>query len=148
MTARRRDEAGFTLIELMVVVVILGVVAALAIVALVGALDRAKQRATMADMRSVSKAIEAYSVDNGFVPSDAGGLEGAADDLVPYAITVLPVNDHWGHPYVYSAPTPNDYTILSYGKDGIDGEDITISTRFDYNRDLMIVNGLFVAAPE
>lgn len=145
---RRRGDRGFTLIELLVVVALIAIIAMIAMVALIGALDRSKQRATMADMRTVSKAIEAYAVDNGFVPADAGGLVGIADELVPYAITVLPVNDHWGNPYEYSAPTPYDYTIQSHGKDGIDGVDITIATRFDYNLDLLIVNGLFVAAPE
>jgi len=138
-------QSGFTLIELLVTLVILGILAALAIVALVAALDRAKQRATMADMRSVSKAIEAYQVDIGRVPQ--GDLATVAPQLIPYQTNVVPENDHWSNPIVYTA-SATAYSLESYGKDGVDGANISLGTRADYNLDILLSDGLFIAAPE
>ncbi len=59
-------QKGFTLIELLIVVAIIGIIAAIAIPNLLNAIDRGKQKRTMADMRSVGTAIESYAVDNNF----------------------------------------------------------------------------------
>ena len=61
--------------------------------------------------------------------------------------TVLPVEDHWRHPYVYSSDATG-YTIESFGKDGIDGPASSYTTRFEFDRDLVLINGMFVASPE
>jgi len=142
---RERRESGFTLIELLVTLVILGILAALAIVALVSALDRAKQRATMADMRTVSKAIEAYQVDVGRIPQ--GDLPTIAPLLVPYQINVVPQSDHWSNPMNYTA-SATSYSLESYGKDGTDGANISLGTRGDYNLDILLSDGVFIASPE
>jgi general secretion pathway protein G len=131
--------------ELLVSLVVLGILAALSIVALVAALDRAKQRATMADMRSVSEAIEAYQVDIGRVPQ--GDLATVAPLLIPYQTNVVPENDHWSNPLVYTA-SATSYSLESYGKDGVDGANISLATRADYTLDILLSDGLFVAAPE
>lgn len=141
----KKNQRGFTLIELLVTLVILGILAALAIVALVAALDRAKQRATMADMRTVSKAIEAYQVDVGRIPQ--GDLTTIAPLLVPYQINVVPQRDHWSNPMIYTASAIS-YSLESYGKDGVDGANISTGTRADYNLDILLSDGVFVAAPE
>src|SRR5207245_4089012 len=66
---RMRKERGFTLIELLIVVAIIGIIAAIAIPNLLNAIDRSKQKRTMADMRSVGTACEEYSIDsNNFYP--------------------------------------------------------------------------------
>ena len=62
----RRNDKGFTLIELLIVVAIIGIIAAIAIPNLLNAIDRGKQKRTMADLRSVGTAIESYSIDNNF----------------------------------------------------------------------------------
>jgi general secretion pathway protein G len=142
---REQQQRGFTLIELLVTLVILGILASLAIVALVAALDRAKQRATMADMRTVSKAIEAYQVDVGRIPQ--GDLPAIAPLLVPYQTNVVPQVDHWSHPMVYTA-SASSYSLESYGKDGADGANISLGTRADYNLDILLSDGLFIASPE
>jgi len=134
------------LIELLVVTVILGIIAAISIVSLFTALDTAKQRATMADMRSIGRAIEAYHVDHGFLPADGGGLVALKPALVPYQISVLITDDHWSKPYSYTS-NMTQYTIESFGKDGVDGPNINYLTRHDFNRDIVLSDGMFVAAP-
>ena len=145
----RRHESGFTLIELLVVTLILSIVASITLFALMNALDKARQRGTMADMRTVSKAIEAYSVDHGQPPDDAGGSPALAAVLIPYQTSVLPMKDHWKHQLNYvSDPVNGNYSIESFGKDGVDGADMTYALRFDFNLDIVLANGLFVSAPE
>ena len=144
----KRGDRGFSLIEVLVVMVVLGIVATMSVTALVGALDRAKQRATMSDMRTVSRALEAYAVDNSYMPGHAGGLPQLVDDLVPYAVSVLPLADHWGHEIRYTKDPSGNYSVESYGKDGVDGLDIDEANRMDFTRDIVIFNGLFVAAPQ
>jgi general secretion pathway protein G len=149
MSSRSDDrESGFTIIELLVVVVIIGIVASIALVSLFNALDKAKQRASMADMRTISKAIETYMVDNNVPPSDAGGIASLVTVLTPYHSSVLPVNDHWQHSYNYTSDRFGNYTIESYGKDGTDGADVSLGSRFDFDLDIVLANGVFVAAPE
>ncbi len=151
MTSKRprSSQTGFTLIELLVVIVIIGIVAAVAIVALMNALDKARQRGTMADMRTLGRSIETYMVDHGMPPSDAGGLAGLTTVLIPYQTNVVPTRDHWKHPYDYSSDVAGvSYSIISFGKDGVDGVDISYATRFDFNLDIVLSDGLFLAAPE
>jgi prepilin-type N-terminal cleavage/methylation domain-containing protein len=63
-----RKQTGFTLIELLIVVAIIGIIAAIAIPNLLNAIDRGKQKRSMADMRSIGTAVESYSVDVNFYP--------------------------------------------------------------------------------
>src|SRR5712691_939044 len=65
---RLRKDRRFTLIELLIVVAIIGIIAAIAIPNLLNAIDRSKQKRTMADIRSVGTACEEYSIDNNFYP--------------------------------------------------------------------------------
>jgi general secretion pathway protein G len=148
LNKRRSNEAGFTLIELLIVVAVLGIVAALSIVNYFAALDKAKQRATMADMRSVSRALEAYLVDNHFVPDASGGVGVLSTILIPYQINVVPTKDHWGHTYGFQSNAFDAYTLESFGKDGIDGANMTYATRNDFYLDMVIRDGLFIASPE
>ena len=67
-----RRQSGFTLIELLIVVAIIGIIAAIAIPNLLNAIDRSKQKRTMADMRSIGTACEEYAIDNNFYPNTAG----------------------------------------------------------------------------
>ena len=148
MSTRRSSQSGFTLIELLIVVAVIGIVAAISIIQYGGALDKAKQRATMADMRSISRAIEAYLVDNHVVPDDTGGVATLASVLIPYQISVVPQNDHWRNTYSYTSNSFDAYTLESFGKDGADGANVSYNTRMDFFLDIVVRDGLFVAAPE
>jgi general secretion pathway protein G len=144
-TARR--ASGFTLIELLVAVAIIGLLAAIAMVAFGAALDRAKQRATMADMRTLARALEAYDVDHGRFPDDSGGVTALEPLLIPYQVNVVPTHDSWGWAYSYDAVL-NSYTLESFGKDGVDGTDVSKATRDVFEHDIVLADGRFVASPE
>jgi len=145
---RQNRESGFTIIELLVVLVIIAILVAIALVSVLNALDKAKQRATMADMRTISKAIEVYMVDNSVPPADTGGLAALVTVLTPYHSSVLPIEDHWRHGYAYSSDRAGSYTIESHGKDGLDGGNVSMGSRFDFDLDIVLADGVFVAAPE
>src|SRR5881397_3146420 len=85
---RMRKEKGFTLIELLIVVAIIGIIAAIAIPNLLNAIDRSKQKRTMADMRSIGTACEEYSIDNNFYPvaTTQGDVTTVASVLTPQYI--------------------------------------------------------------
>ena len=145
---RRAGESGFSLVEVLVVVAILAVLMSIAIVSLTDAFDRTKQRATMSDMRSISKALEIYRADTGHYPASGNTMAQLVLLLIPYQTSVLPSADAWKHPYSYETDNVDSYTIASYGKDGVDGADVSYSTRFEFDRDIILSNGLFVASPE
>lgn len=126
-----RDRAGFTLIEIMVVIVILGLLAALVVPKLIGRTEEAKKTQARVQIRNVQQALELFKLDNGFFPGTDQGLEalvrmpdagrtpknyrkGGYLDRVP--------KDPWGNAYVYVCPGDHgDYDISSYGADGTQG---------------------------
>ena len=148
MSRHRSSESGFTLIELLIVVAVIGIIAAIAMIQYGGALDKAKQRSTMADMRTISRALEAYVVDNHRVPADPGGVAMLSTILIPYQINVVPQRDHWGNSYNFTSNAIDSYTLESFGKDGADGANVSYNTRMDFFLDIVVSDGLFVAAPE
>src|SRR5713226_4193492 len=103
MTVRvsHRDRQGFTLIELLIVVAIIGIIAAIAIPNLLNAIDRGKQKRTMADERSIGTAVESYAVDNNFYPQNQSAMPTA--NLQPIYIKTLPPQDGWNNTWVFAS---------------------------------------------
>src|SRR4029453_12538203 len=101
-TMLKRNSKGFTLIELLIVVAIIGIIAAIAIPNLLNAIDRGKQKRTMADMRSIGTALESYSVINSAYPiaNDIVSLKGSIE---PTYMKKLPTEDGWNHKLEYKA---------------------------------------------
>src|SRR5512134_3177883 len=112
-----RKARSFTLIELLIVVAIIGIIAAIAIPNLLNAIDRGKQKRTMADMRSLGTAVESYAVDNNVYPAVATAA--ALKTIVEAGAYIknMPTVDGWSNTFVVDSIT-TEYTLYSTGKDG------------------------------
>lgn len=145
---KRRGSEGFTLLELLVVVAIIGVISAIAIPALQTALDKSRQRSTMADMRSIATGIHLYEIDHSIFPTDATPAATLVLLLEPHTKQILPHKDTWHHDYDYRSDSYTWYSLQSFGRDGIDGVDVTPATSLQFNLDLIYSSGRFTNAPE
>lgn len=139
--ATGRRVAGFSLIELLIVMAVIGIMATIAVPQLLQAYDRSRQRKTMADMRSIAGANGTYRVDN-------GGYASAFADLAPDYLSSVPGTDAWGNGFAYSGSRAN-YTLTSFGLDGAAGP-AAPSPWYDepFEVDLVVTNGTFTQAPE
>jgi general secretion pathway protein G len=125
----RRDERGFTLVEILVVITIIGLIMALVGPRVINYLGEAKVKAAKIQIESFSSALDLYYLDAGRYPSSSEGLAalaqrpgGASAWNGPYLKGGLVPNDPWGKPYVYRAPGEHGtYDIVSYGSDGQEG---------------------------
>ncbi|ROZ79747.1 type II secretion system major pseudopilin GspG [Ramlibacter sp. WS9] len=119
---------GFTLLELLVVVAIIGLLAAYVGPKYFGQIGKSEQALAKAQIESFHKALGSYRLDVGNFPTTEDGLNAllnkpasAAKWAGPYLSKAVPL-DPWGKPYVYRAPgSKGDYELLSYGKDGQPG---------------------------
>jgi general secretion pathway protein G len=124
--AARTAQRGFTLIELMVVLVIIGVLAALIVPNVIERADDARVTAAKTDINNLMQALKLYRLDNQRYPTAEQGLQSllvrptagpAAPNWKPY-VEKLP-NDPWGHPYQYMNPgIKGEIDVLSLGADG------------------------------
>ncbi len=126
---KRCGNQGFTLIEILLVVVIIGVLAALGVPKITGHMERSRVAAAKSDISAISTAISMYEMDNGKFPASLEGLEtdpgGTVNWLGPYMENGLP-DDPWGKPYDYKAPgshNPHKFDLSSQGssKSGVIG---------------------------
>ena len=130
MTRKNHREAGFTLIELMIVLFILGLLAALVAPRLMGRVGKAKQKTAQAQLQLLGTALDLFHLDVGRYPTTEEGLRvlkekpnNAAGWGGPYLDKAIP-NDPWGRPYVYKSPGEHGpYDISSLGADGNPGGD-------------------------
>ncbi|MGD0502140.1 MAG: type II secretion system major pseudopilin GspG [Steroidobacteraceae bacterium] len=134
-------QRGFTLIEIMVVVVILAVLGALVVPKILENVDKARVTRAASDIRAIQTALDLYRLDNFKYPTTEQGLQALVTQPSDPTITnyrsggYLPSmpKDPWNNPYQYVSPGANgrDYDIISYGRDGKpggEGYDADIST--------------------
>lgn len=136
-----KRQRGFTLIEIMVVVVILAVLGALVVPKILENVDKARVTRAQSDIRAIQTALDLYRLDNFKYPTTEQGLQALVTQPSDPSITnyraggYLPAlpKDPWNNPYQYVSPGANgrDYDIISYGRDGKpggEGYDADIST--------------------
>lgn len=127
-TARHAPGQGFTLLELLIVIVIIGLLAAYVGPRYFAQLGKSERTIAKAQIESLEKALDTYRLDLGRYPSTEEGLTALITKPTnmpqwngPYLKKNLPL-DPWGHPYQYRSPGPHsDIELLSFGKDGQPG---------------------------
>ncbi len=133
---RRQPEAGVTLIEMMVVLVIIAIVAAIVVPNVIGRPDEARATIAKTDIRAIGSALELYRLDNRTYPTTTQGLAALVErPLTPPEpanwaeggyLGALP-QDPWGHDYIYASPGASgaSYDLVSLGADGqVGGEGV------------------------
>jgi general secretion pathway protein G len=126
---RNGGEAGFTLVEMLVVITIIGLIMGLIGPRVLNYLGESKVKAAKIQLQSFSSALDLFYLDAGRFPSTAEGLAvlvqrtpGVAAWNGPYLKGGNVPNDPWSHPYLYRAPGERGpYDIVSYGADGQEG---------------------------
>jgi len=127
----QKKVRGFTLVELMVVIAIIGFLAVIILPRFIGVMGKGRRAAAQAQIRSFEDALEMYYADVYSYPGSDQGLQalisGGGGETGQWAgpylkKTKIPL-DPWGNPYMYRSPGQNnpDYDIASYGKDGVPG---------------------------
>jgi general secretion pathway protein G len=125
---RRTRSAGFTLLELLVVIVIIGLLAGYVAPRYFSQVGKSEIQVAKAQIESLEKALDQYRLDMRRYPSAEEGLEAlvakpaaAATWTGPYLKKAVP-NDPWGRPYVYRTPgQKGEFDVVSYGRDGKPG---------------------------
>ena len=131
MRERRGNQDGFTLIEIMVVILILGLLATIVVQSLRGAADKAKRTKAQADISELKTSLDRFYLDNGYYPTTDQGLQslvtaptsGRIPNSYPPGgyIERLP-KDPWGTPYLYQSDG-STYILKSYGPDAVESAD-------------------------
>lgn len=128
-----KNQRGFTLIEILVVVTILGILAAIVVPRILERPEEARRTKAAVDIKGIEEALGLFKLDNGFYPSTEQGLQAlVAKPQTGRIPSRYPENaylkktpvDPWGNPYVYLSPGVHDqYDLISYGADGEPGGD-------------------------
>jgi len=130
---RKNGQKGFTLIELMIVIVIIGILATLLIPRIMERPEEARRIKAKMDIKTIESALKLYKIDSGTYPTTEQGLEALVKkpETSPlpkkwreggYLEGSVP-SDPWGNPFYYTSPGSDgrDYEIISYGNDGQPG---------------------------
>ncbi len=119
---RRNSRAGFTLIEILLVVVIIGMLAGIAAVSVPKHLKKARNARAAADISSISMAVQSYYMEVGKYPPNLDALTSGND---PYMEKGIP-KDPWGNAYQYAFPGAHKqpkFDLYSFGEDGVQSDD-------------------------
>jgi len=124
-------RSGFTFVEILLVVVIIGILASMVLPRFVGRSEQARQQVALSDINSsIATALDMYELDNGVYPDKIGDLMEKPGELKSWSGPYLkkkPV-DPWGREYIYKpSADKKDYELITYGRDGVSGgeDDVT-----------------------
>jgi general secretion pathway protein G len=130
---KRHSQSGFTLIEIMLVVVIIGILMTIVVVKFGGRQEEARINAARADLKSYGTALGLFELDTGAYPNTEQGLQALITQPSnstgwkgPYIESNTLRNDPWGNPYVYKFPgekRPFSYDLYSFGPNKVEGGD-------------------------
>ena len=155
----KMNKKGFTLVELLIVVAIIGIVAAIAIPNLLTALQKGKQKATMGDMKTMGGAVDAYITDWSWAPRGGAATVAFMDApfFRPFYIKTFPQQDGWGTTFQWeNADLTDTYSITSWGKDlggggpagaPAYGVMYDVTQLRDFNNDIVFSDGAFTFGP-
>ena len=150
ITQEAKKRQGILLLVIGIIVPVIGILSALITPNLLIAVQTAKVKQTMSDMRSIGTALEDYWTDNDEYPP-ANSMEELTGYLTPFYIAHLPINDGWGNPFRYEVKE-DSYFLISLGRDGIQDafEPYTAfaSITDDFDDDIIFSEGVFIRYPE
>lgn len=122
-----KDDGGYTLTEMLVVIAIIGLIAAVLTPSLIGQLSRARVKAAVLQLQTVQSALEAYRSDIGRLPTTTEGLAALTTEpqdgegwLGPYLRDPKALQDPWGRPFGYRT-SDDSFEVVSLGADGKPG---------------------------
>lgn len=173
---RHRASDGFTLIEVLIVIVVLGVLLLILLPLYNGALQKSKQKGTMAEINSLAKAVMSYVTDHDSAPTNPGGDIRSSPQFIkevsPYHIMAVPVFDQWHGPLQAwmgvavgtefgikpETVSADDFIIASWGRDRISENFVyneaapangfyALSVIEDFDKDLILWNGQWIRVP-
>ena len=148
-TQRLTSSRGFSLVELLIVCAVIGLIAAIAIPNLVNAIQRGRQARTMGDLRGLATAVGRYQQDYAKFPiiSTLSPINSIDEVLVAYMGGYNQV-DGWQRDFLYRSTNGDDYTLVSYGLNGIADQPWTMGPINYFDDDLVVQGGSFVQWPE
>jgi general secretion pathway protein G len=136
MRTKSKSNAGFTLLEILLVVMIIGFLVTVAVINFGPRAAEARKVAVQDQIRNYELALDAYQLDNGFYPSTEQGLQALINQPSsppqpsnwkgPYLKPPVIRQDQWGHDYVYKNPGEHNktgYDLYSFGLNGVEGGD-------------------------